>query len=602
MQANEESLILLMGPPNVGKSVIFNYLTGMNVCCANYPGTTIEYTAAKVKLDNHDATLIDVPGTYTIDAENDAERIAVAMLSGRTGVIDQSKCEECRFECDRADIKANKPDLIIFVLDAINPESSLYLLLNILEFNIPVMAILNRCDLAVERGKSIDEAKLSRDLGIPVIPAIAIRKSGFEEITATASRYLNSPDSALPQRTFSGDYWKIAEELSLEATCGNTVLPEEHKRYLRRQKWGLLLVRPWPGLPLAFVIVICLFAVVIGVGMVLRKYILVPLFVETVTPLISSIVERIVPEGVIRNILIGEYGFLTKGIEWPFSLVLPYVLSFYTALAIVENSGYMSRLGALLDGLLHRIGLHGSSVIPLVLGYGCAVPAILSTRALASEKERLIASTLVCISIPCIAQTGAFISLLSAASVFLVPLLFMFSWLIAFFSGIILKKFIKGAPTRTVMEIPELLMPRFDVIAKKVWYRLKNFVAEGALPMIAAVAIASFLYETRIMEAIGRLMSPLVSGWLGLPQDAAVPLVLGIMRRELAVLPLMEMELTTLQLFTGAIVGLLYVPCIAVIGTMAREYGLLHALFMLLLTVATAFFAGGLVSQIGSLF
>jgi ferrous iron transport protein B len=162
-------------------------------------------------------------------------------------------------------------------------------------------------------------------------------------------------------------------------------------------------------------------------------------------------------------------------------------------------------------------------------------------------------------------------------------------------------KMMRGPRPLTIIEIPELLPPRIDVLSKKIWVRLKRYVTDGALPMVVAVGIASVLYETGIMAAVGSFLSPLVVHWLRLPEEASIPLVLGIMRRELAVLPLIEMDLTTMQLFVGAVVGLFYVPCIAIVATLAREFNIRTAFFMLILTSSTAFLVGGIFARMGFL-
>ncbi len=598
----EKPLVLLMGPPNVGKSVIFNYLTGLNVSCANYPGTTVEYAFGTAVIGEMEITLVDVPGTYTLDAENDAEKIAVKMLSGTDDRdLKGTLCHKPQVRPSGSSLPAQQPEAILCVLDANNLESSLYLLLQILEFDLPVVAALNRTDLTQEKGQEIDTQYLAGKLGIPFIPTVAINKQGIEELKDTLAHLLMEKEQ--PSQLKKSDIikgWPAAEELACTAIQKGTASQENQKMFLKRKKWGLLLVKPWPGIPLAVLILAVFFIFVIGLGMTLRQWVLLPIFRGVLIPQVVKVVEGITSPGLLQNILIGEYGFMVKGLEWPFTLVLPYVISFYTALTLLEDSGYMSRLGALLDGLLNHIGLHGSSIIPLLLGYGCAVPAIMSTRALGSRKERLIVSTIVCLAVPCIAQTGAFISLLAERSILLVLALFILSAIVLIGSGFIIDIFVKEPPLQTIMEIPELLFPQGKALGKKMWVRTKNFVTDGALPMVAAVAFASLLYEIGIMTELGNLLSPLVTGWLGMPQEAAVPLILGIFRRELTVLPLLEMELTLLQLFVGATVGLFYVPCIAVVATVAREFNIIFAAFILSVTCGLAFLAGGIIFRIGT--
>ncbi|UMZ72937.1 ferrous iron transporter B [Natranaerofaba carboxydovora] len=603
--------VLLIGPPNIGKSVIFNRITGMDIGVANYAGTTIEYTAGRVEIDKYLINLIDVPGTYSLNASNEAEKVAVDMLKGE---ISDKNNKHCHSE-EGVNLTSKKPAAVICVLDALNLESSLHLLLQVLNFGIPVMAVINRIDLIQEQGTAINYKYLEGKLNIPIIPTIAVKGEGINNIENTLAKILNDKDkfyasqktgkdikdnkgSSVNKSNESLDLWKLAEEIS-----GSSKTQVATKEVSLRQKWGELLIQPWPGLPLAFVILLLVFGLVVGVGMGLRQFLLLPLFRELIIPAVVMVVENIIPPGVVQRIFIGEYGFLVKGLEWPFTLVLPYVISFYAALSLLEDSGYLPRLGSLLDGLLNKIGLQGSSVIPLLLGYGCGIPAIMATRSITSYKERITISTLVSLSIPCVAQSGALIALLAAAenSVGLVIAVFFVSFTVIAFTGLAMDRILKGEKPYTLMEIPEFLLPRGEVLFKKIWLRIKNYVTDGALPMVGAVGLAAFLYETGIMAIVGRLLEPLIETWLLLPEEAAVPLVLGVMRRELTVLPLLEMQLTTVQLFTGAIVGLFYVPCIAIVATLAKEFNLKTAVFVLILTTTTAFLIGGILARVGGL-
>lgn len=568
----DQSKILLIGPPNVGKSAFFNRFTGMNVSVANYSGTTVDYTAGKLDMGDKSFLLIDVPGTYTLDATNEAERVAVEMLRG-------------------------KPTGVICVVDANNLESSLYLLLQVLEQGLPVVVALNRFDLAKEKGYDIDPARLAKELNVPVIPTVAVTGQGMDRLKENLKETIEKGDiPSLDWGIESDARWEKAETLAGRVQKIGT------SSLLTRQKLGQWLIQPWPGLLMAFLVLFLVLASVVGIGMGLRRFILLPLFRGAIIPQIIWLVEYMLPAGLWQNILIGEYGFLVKGLEWPFTLVLPYVISFYGALSVLEDSGYLPRLGALLDGLLNRIGLQGSSIIPLLLGFGCGIPGILATRNLSSPKERIIVSSIICLTVPCISQTGAFISLLAERSIAVFLAVFVVAGIALVISGLILDRRIKGPKLQTLMEIPDLLVPSKEVVFKKVWLRVKHFIMDGALPMMVAVALAALLYETGLMAAWGRLLSPLVTGWLGLPEEAAVPLVLGILRRELTVIPLMEMNLSLLQLFVGAVVALFYVPCVAMIAILAKEFRLHMAFAVLAVTTIISFLAGGIFFRLGSFF
>lgn len=353
---------------------------------------------------------------------------------------------------------------------------------------------------------------------------------------------------------------------------------------------------------MAILILAFIFAIVVGIGMGLRQYILLPFFRTLVFPLIYRLVSAFTTEGIIRNILVGEYGFLIKGLEWPFALVLPYVLSFYTALSLLEDSGYMPRLAVLLDGLFNKIGLTGGNIIPLLLGYGCAIPGIAATRALATRKERITVAALISLAVPCISQTGALISLLAEESILVMFLVFLVSFLAIIGAAIVMDKSIEGENEPLILEIPPLLIPDPKMILKKVWLRLKMYISDGALMMIYAIAAAALLYELGILEQIGRIFQPVIENWLLMPSEASVPLILGVVRRELAVLPLLEMGLNSVQLFVGAVVALFYVPCIAVLAILAREFNFIFATKIFVFTVGFSFLVGGIFARIGLLF
>ncbi len=514
--------------------------------------------------------LIDVPGTYTLDATNEAEKVAVDMLEA-------------------------SPRAIVFVLDANEIETGLHLLLQVLERGLPTVVALNRFDLAREKGYVIDLDLLSKELGVPIVKTIAIEGAGFDQLTRTLGQALEAPDPPGSKGESPHCLWEETERL-VALTCQTTTASRSW-----RQDLGRSLVHPWPGIPLALLILAATFALVIGLGMGLRRLILLPLVRGLLIPQIVQVVDMFLPYGMMREVLIGEFGFLVKGLEWPFTLVLPYVLSFYTALSILEDSGYLPRFGVLLDGLLNRIGMQGSSIVPLLLGYGCGIPGILATRVSFSGKERMIVSFLICLAVPCIAQTGAFISLLAERSIPTLMGIFALSVLSMVTAGLFLDHYLKGPRPVTLLEIPQLLLPRGSVVLKKVWMRLFRYVYDGAIPMIIAVGIAAILYETGVVIIIGQLIEPLITGWLRLPPEASVPLMLGIFRRELSVLPLLDMDLSTLQLFVGAAVGLFYIPCIAMIAVIAREFRLSTAIGILVATTSIAFLVGGLLSRLGSL-
>lgn len=572
--------ILLVGPPNVGKSVLFGHLTGLHVAVANYAGTTVELARGRGVFDGHEAAILDLPGIYTLSATNEAERVATEILS-------------------------SPADLVLVVADALFLEASLYLVQQVIDLDNPVVVILNRIDVARERGVAIDAERLARELGVPVVPTVAVRGEGLEQLDQVVAGQLREPPHRPSRGSVSGTH-ESTDDRSAENYRWRRVEEIVHRVELRtgtgRTRWARIadeLIRPWPGLPVAMVVLAVAFGAIIGLGMGTRQFLLLPLARGYLFPLLRSGVASLIGPGFLRNILIGEYGFLIKGIEWPFTLVLPYVVSFYLVISMLEDSGYLPRLAVLLDGVLNRLGLRGSHTISLLLGYGCAIPGILSARAMGSHKERIILATLISLAVPCISQTGAIFALLAESSVLLVPALFLLSLLVMVVAGAVMDKLLPGTRSQVVFEMPVLLRPQVPVILRKLRGQVVHYLYDGALPMVAAVGVAAILYETGILVVLARLLAPLVTGWLRLPAEAAVPLVLGVVRRELTVLPLLEMELSALQLFVGATVGLFYLPCIAVMATLNREFGPRVAVRLLLLTTGVAFLLGGVIAQVG---
>ncbi|HHV38922.1 MAG TPA: ferrous iron transporter B [Tepidimicrobium sp.] len=557
---------LLIGNPNVGKSVIFSELTGITAMTANYPGTTVSYSKGEFNIDDIRLELIDVPGTYALDMGTEAEVIANDFLE-------------------------EGADVIVIVLDATNLERNLYLALQVLDRGFPTVIALNLMDVAESRGIKIDIEALEDELGVPVVATTAVKGKGIDELKDIIIN-ISGKKGVYSTTDWGEDYWKAAETISKK------VQSFERARRTLGDRLDAKMLQPLSGSLIAILVMLAAFAGIVGVGMGVRNFILRPIFNRLIDPIIRYAITSIIPAGVWRNIFIGEYGFLIKSIEWPLTLMLPYVASFYIVLALLEDSGYMPRLAALLDSVFKEIGLQGTAIIPLMLGYGCAIPAIMSTRSLSSRRERVVVSTLISMGVPCISQTGAFISLLGSKSLFLVIALYLISLLTIFISGKMFMRFSPNLPEPMAMELPPLLWPDMGTAAKRTWYRLKSTIVEALLPLTIVVGITAMLYETGGLHYIGRALNPLVVGWLGLPSEASVGLIAGIVRRELAVLPLLDMNLTNTQLFVGAVVALFYMPCVAVFGILTSEFSIREALVVGVITTGLAFFVGGLFNHL----
>ena len=352
--------ILLVGNPNVGKSVIFSRLTGVKVITSNYPGTTVGFTKGYMKLGEEKVEVIDVPGSYTLEPTCKAEEVACEMLK--------------------------QGDLIIDVIDSTNLERHLYLTLQLLAQKKPMMVVLNFWDETKHRGIKIDAKKLEEILGVPVIPTTAISGEGIKELI------LRIADAKIPSRIpkESSELW---QEIGTIITSVQTITHRHHTFWDRLSE---ATVHPVFGFLIGAGIMYSVFRLIRFIGEVLINYLLNPFFNNIYAPVLLKISSLLRPGNIFHNILIGHLfdgridfvqsmGVLSTGIYVEFGMVLPYLVSFYFILSILEDVGYLPRLAIQVDTLFHRIGLHGYSIIPMFLGMGCNVPGILATRILETD-------------------------------------------------------------------------------------------------------------------------------------------------------------------------------------------------------------------------
>ena len=604
--------ILLMGNPNVGKSVFFSHLTGMHVVSSNFSGTTVSYTEGAFELGGKSYTLIDVPGTYSTRPTSDAEAVASAFLQRGAAVV-------------------------ICVLDASNLTRSLKLALEVKQYGWPVIYTLNLMDVARRHGTNINVRLLEQELQAPVVPTVAVKGEGLPEIikhleTITACEEIlqtheSSDGHTLPDNT--NKFRKKKQVKTVPETCRQcpsqcfgyqtdktmsdqdlwdeaTLITQKVRSQIDGErglldKLGEKMLRPWPGVPIAIFVILVSLGVIVGGGKALRSIILLPLVNQIIVPLFRNGIAAITPEGIFQNILIGEYGIFVISFEWIIALILPYVFLFYLLFSFLEDSGYLPRVSVLFDGLMRKIGIQGGSLITLSMGFGCAVPAIIGSRSATTYKERLIVSTMVCFAVPCISQTGALISLLGSHSIWLLMLMVLLAMLILVAVSLVLGKVLKGKIDPLILEVPNLLIPERKAYGKKLMIRMKHFLMEAEVPMLISVVIAAVLKESGLLDFLAVQLEPLVSGWLGMPREAVIALILGVVRREMAAAPLLALDLTGLQIFVGATVALLYLPCISVFGVLTKEFKTKVAVLISLSTVLTALLIGGLINQAGQL-
>ncbi|MFC1862057.1 FeoB small GTPase domain-containing protein [Chloroflexota bacterium] len=560
--------ILLMGNPNVGKSVIFSRLTGVGVIASNYPGTTVSYTRGFMKLGEETVEVIDVPGTYTLEPTTEAEEIATRML--------------------------NTGDLVINVVDATNLERNLYLTLQLFEQNIPVIVALNIWDDTKHRGINIDLDRLRELLGVPVIPTVAVTGEGIKELVESI------PEAVSPNTDARShdERW---------ATIGSIIekvqhITHHHHTWLERL--GDAAVKPLTGGIIALAVLVSAFLVIRFIGESLISYLLEPLFENLWAPVISRLSNLLGNAGFFHNILIGKIiggevnfveslGLLTTGLYVPFAMVLPYIVSFYLVLGLLEDVGYLPRLVILMDTVMHRLGLHGYAIIPSMLGLGCNVPAILATRILESKRERFIAATLISIAIPCAALQAMIFGLVGQHGGQYVAIVYGTLLIVWVILGIILNRFVKGFSPELLIEIPPYRLPPWQTVLRKLWARAYGFLAEAIPIILAAVLVINILYALGIFDAIANFTAPVVTGLLGLPKEAVTAIVVGFLRKDVALGMLAPLALSAEQLVVGSVVLAMSFPCIATFVVLLRELGFMNMLKAAGIMIVASLLVGG---------
>lgn len=537
--------ILLMGNPNVGKSVIFSRLTGIEVVSANYPGTTIEYTEGRMKLGENMATLIDPPGVYSLEPTSKVEEV--------TGhILEQGA------------------DVVVNVIDSTNLERNLNLTLQILQRGLPTVVALNLWDVATRKGIEIDTAVLAEELGVDVIPTVAVSGQGIYDLVEAIGKAKTPP----PVQFESSDQrWARIGEI---AEKSQKVLHRHPSLFDRLEDISL---KPLTGIPIAFLLLYLSFSLVIEVGETLQLKVTDPLFIAY-SNFITDLVQRYISSELLKEILIGSspellksFGILTTGLYIPLGIVLPFLIPFYLLLGILEDIGYLPRLSVILDAFMHRIGLHGAAILPCVLGMGCSVPAVLSVRILESAKQRYLAATLMTMAIPCASQSAMIFGILAPYGLRYIFIVYATLFLSFVITGCLLHRFIGGESPEIFLEIPPYRMPNLQALLKKTFIRVREFLKE-AVPYIGlGMIIMNFFYLTGLMHLIGEELKPVVSGLLGLPSDAATALIIGFLRKDVGIGMFAPLDMTPVQYVVAAVVLAMYMPCVATFMVMLKELG-----------------------------
>jgi ferrous iron transport protein B len=565
--------ILLMGNPNVGKSVLFSRLTGVRVIVSNYPGTTVSYTRGEMKLGEDTAEVIDVPGTYTLEPTSEAEEVALQML--HTG------------------------DVVINVVNATNLERNLYLTLQLLEKGVPVVVALNMWDDTKHQGIDINLDKLRELLGVPVIPTVAVTGEGIKELVE------NIPEATSPRLPLR----RRDERWAAVGSIVDQVQHVTHRHHTWRERLSDASVKPLSGGIIALAVLAISFIVIRFVAEGLIGYVFEPLFNNLWAPVLMRLSDLLQGGGFLHDIVIGRlvngevnflqsFGLLSSGLYVPFAMVLPYVTSFYLVIGLLEDTGYLPRLAVLMDTIMHRLGLHGYAIIPTLLGLGCNVPAILATRILESKRERFIAATLISIAVPCAALQAMIFGLVGERGVQYVAIVYGTLFLVWIILGTILRYTVRGFTPELLIEIPPYRLPQWRAMLQKLWMRAYGFLAEAIPIILGAVLVINVLYFFGVFEAIANFTAPVVTNFLGLPKEAVTAIVIGFLRKDVALGMLAPLALSAKQLVVGSVVLAMFFPCIATFVVLLRELGVVNMLKSAGIMISAALITGGILNLV----
>lgn len=534
--------VAIVGNPNVGKSLVFSRITGIGVISANYSGTTVGVKTGRFVHECLEYELLDVPGIYSLEALSDADETAIRII------------DAC--------------DIVVNVVDSTNLERNLALTLGLLAKGKPMIVCLNFWDDTTHKGVFIDAASLEESLGVPVVAVSALRSQGIHSLVdalprATPGRALGNPD----------DVWA-----TIGAIIGR-VQKLSHRHHTPLELLADFTLHPVGGLVFAAAVLAATFMLVRLMGEFLVSSVCEPLFSHFYHPFILELCSRI-PFALARELLAGHaadplasFGILTTGVYIAAVLVFPYFVSFYLLFGLLEDIGYLPRLAVVLDTFFHRLGLHGYSSIPVMLGLGCKVPALLAVRTLSTQREKILTMALVLMSAPCLPQSAMIVSLGMKYGAAVVLAVFAVLLTVAIGINTVLNKALKGETPELFLEIPDYRFPSVRLMARKLWIRVREYFGE-VFPMIAAgVLIINVLDYLSIIRLISNGLGKPLSFLLGLPAGIAPVLILGFLRKDVSIALLAPFALSGPQFIVACVFMVLYVPCVASFFTLVKELG-----------------------------
>ena len=634
---------ILVGNPNVGKSVIFGLFTGRYATVSNYPGTTVEVSRGLMGLpDGGEAELIDSPGVNTLIPTSEDERVTRDILL------------------------STEADAILNVIDAKNLKRGLFVTLQLAEMGLPVVVALNMYDEAGERGIEIDLKRLSELIQTHVQPTIATQKWGVDKLKELLLQarmpsipVIYPPEIERAVRTIEKilpEEMKAKRAVALMLLSGDetiegyikTILPDKEldrikaiatglearyseplgyiinrerlktvERIIREcvhikerrvgglagEVLGRYSIHPFWGL---FILAGVLFAMyefvgVVGAGMV-ADFIEETIFGSYLNPWATRVVEALIPYEPLQAFLVGDYGVITMALTYAIAIVLPIVGFFFIFFGVLEDSGYLPRLAIMVDRVFKLIGLNGKAVLPMVLGLGCDTMATMTTRILSTRKERIIVTLLLALGVPCSAQLGVILGMLGAlslkATVVWAGVVVAVLFLVAFLSS----KVVPGDTSDFILEIPPIRVPQLSNIALKTLVRVEWYLKEAVPLFILGTMVLFFMDRTGLLTLLEFYAEPVITGFLNLPAETTAAFIVGFLRRDYGAAGLYALQkegvLEPVQVVVSLVTLTLFVPCIANFFMIIKERGLKIAIYMALFIFPFAILVGGVTNMV----
>jgi ferrous iron transport protein B len=641
---NNQLTFALAGNANVGKSVIFNQLTGSNQIIGNWPGKTVDRAEGMLSYEGYEIKIIDLPGIYSFSTFSMEELVS------------------------RDYIALEKPDVVINVVDASVLERNLFFTLQLLEMQAPMVLCVNQLDVAKSKGMILDKEKLQQALGVPVVFVVATRGEGIYELMGEAVnvalskpkvkrlRYrrdveesieklkqviekgnlsLHYPPRWLAIKLLEGDteIVKAVSAQSREVIDSALAISKEMSNKCQEACFSLIAseryalassiaasalqqteVKSTFSEKLDWLTTHRVLGYFTSVGIIAGLLLWTFFIGNELSNLISSGLSVIKPidpalsasQPILGIILNGVWGGFNAGL----TLIIPFVIPFYLLLALVENSGVLTRVAFVMDSAMHKMGLHGKALMPIILGYGCNVPAIQACKIMETRRERLLAAFAITFA-PCSARTivlfgmvGLFVGIQWALLLYVVDVVVIFSL------GRVAMKVVPGKSTGLIMEMSSFKVPTLKVVLKQTWARTKSIIYIVFPIYIIGSALLQALYVYNVLTPISNALSPLTVWWLGLPAAAGVLLILGTVRKEFVLLGAvaifgttnLALYFTPVQLVIMALVAMLYIPCVSTVAILAKEFGWKAATTISLANIAAAVLIGGLAFRLLTLF